>query len=65
MEDKDKRGKKKKPIVKSYKDSCTDTNIEFIVKLHMGVLPNLVAKKFDTNITKHHHFYDERKKFDG
>lgn len=52
MEDKDKRGKKKKPIVKSYKDSCTDTNIEFMVKLHMGVLPNLVSKKIDDNITK-------------
>jgi len=52
MEDKDKRGKKKKPVVKSYKDSCTDTNIEFMVKLHMGVLPNLVSKKIDDNITK-------------
>ncbi len=52
MEDKDKKGKKKKPIVKSYKDSCTDTNIEFMVKLHMGVLPNIVAKKITENITK-------------
>tara|TARA_B100001173_G_scaffold291047_1_gene282156 strand:- start:69 stop:1499 length:1431 start_codon:yes stop_codon:yes gene_type:complete len=52
MEDKDKKGKKKKPIVKSYKDSCTDTNIEFMVKMHIGVLPNLVAKKFADNITK-------------
>ena len=52
MEDKDKKGKKKKPIVKSYIDSCTDTNVEYIVKLHMGVLPNLVSKKVDKNITK-------------
>ena len=52
MEDKDKKGKKKKPIVKSYKDSCTDTTIEFTVKLHMGVLPNLVSKKVADNITK-------------
>ena len=52
MEDKDKKGKKKKPIVKSYIDSCTDTNVEYTVKLHMGVLPNLVSKKVDKNITK-------------
>jgi len=52
MEDKDSKGKKKKPIVKSYNDSCTDTMIEFTVKLHMGVLPNLVSKKVDNNITK-------------
>ena len=52
MEDKDKKGKKKKPIVKSYKDSCTDTTIEFTVKLHMGILPNLVSKKVADNITK-------------
>ena len=52
MEDKDKKGKKKKPVVKSYKDSCTDTTIEFTVKLHIGVLPNLVSKKVADNITK-------------
>ena len=50
MEDKTSKGKKKKPIVKSYKDSCTDTTIEFTVKLHMGVLPNLISKKVDNNI---------------
>ena len=42
--------KGKKPIVKSYNDCCTDTTIEFTVKLHMGVLPNLVSKKIDDNI---------------
>ena len=52
MEDKDAKGKKKIPIVKSYTDSCTDTSIEFSVKLHMGVLPNLVSKKFSKNISK-------------
>ena len=52
MEDKDSKGKKKKPIVKSYNDCCTDTVVEFTVKLHMGVLPNLVSKKIDDNITK-------------
>ena len=50
MEDKDSKGKKKKPVVKSYIDSCTDTTIEFTVKLHIGVLPNLVSKKIDNNI---------------
>jgi len=50
MEDKNSKGKKKKPIVKSYKDSCTDTTIEFTVKLHMGILPSLVSKKVDNNI---------------
>ena len=50
MEDKDSKGKKKKPVVKSYIDSCTDTNIDFTVKLHIGVLPNLVSKKIDNNI---------------
>lgn len=50
MEDKNSKGKKKKVIVKSYKDSCTDTTIDFTVKLHMGVLPNLISKKVDDNI---------------
>ena len=50
MEDKTSKGKKKKPVVKSYKDSCTDTTIEFTVRLHMGVLPNLISKKVDNNI---------------
>ena len=50
MEDKNAKGKKKKPIIKSYKDSCTDTSIEFTIKLHLGVLPNLISKKVDNNI---------------
>ena len=52
MEDKDSKGKKKKPIIKSYNDCCTDTVVEFTVKLHMGVLPNLVSKKIDNNVNK-------------
>jgi len=52
MEDKDSKGKKKKPIIKSYNDCCTDTVVEFTVKLHMGVLPNLISKKVDDNINK-------------
>jgi DNA topoisomerase II len=50
MEDKTSKGKKKKPVVKSFKDCCTDTSIEFIVKLHMGVLTNIISKKVDNNI---------------
>jgi len=50
MEDKNAKGKKKKPIIKSYKDSCTDTSIEFTIKLHLGVLPSLISKKVDNNI---------------
>ena len=50
MEDKTNKGKKKKPLVKSYTDCCTDTSVEFTVKLHMGVLPKLVSKKYSEHI---------------
>ena len=50
MEDKTNKGKKKKPVVKSYTDCCTDTSVEFTVKLHMGVLPKLVSKKYSEHI---------------
>ncbi len=49
IEDKTKSGKKKEPIVKTYIDSCTDTIVEFTVKLHLGKLPDLISK----NISKH------------
>ena len=48
MDDKTANGKKK-PIVKNYTDSCTDTTIEFTVKLHTGMLPDLISK----NVTEH------------
>lgn len=44
--------KKKKSILKNYKDSCTDTIVEFTVKLNTGVLPNLISKKIDENINQ-------------
>ena len=51
MEDKGKNGKKKKPIVKNYTDNCTDTTVEFRVKFHTGVLPDLVSsQKGTTNV---------------
>ena len=49
IEDKTKNGKKKKPIVKTYIDSCTDTIVEFTVKLHLGILPDLISN----NVSKH------------
>jgi len=49
IEDKTKAGKKRDPIVKTYIDSCTDTVVEFTVKLHVGKLPDLISK----NISKH------------
>jgi DNA topoisomerase II len=42
--------KKKKPLVKNYVDSCTDTIIDFTIKFHTNVLPNLISKKIDENI---------------
>jgi len=49
IEEKTKAGKRKEPIVKTYIDSCTDTDVEFTVKLHLGKLPDLISK----NISKH------------
>merc|ERR1711990_1329583 len=49
IEDKTKSGKKKEPVVKTYIDSCTDTVVEFTIKLHLGKLADLHSK----NITKH------------
>ena len=50
IEDKATNGKKKQPIVKTYIDSCTDTLVEFTVKLHLGKLPDLISKKITKNI---------------
>ena len=44
--------KKKKAIIKNYKDSCTDTVVDFTVKLNTGVLPNLISNKIDENINQ-------------
>ena len=49
IEDKTKSGKKKEPIVKTYIDSCTDTIVEFTIKLHLGKLADLISK----NVSKH------------
>ena len=53
MDDKPVNGKKKKkPIVKNYVDSCTDTTIEFTVKLHTGMLPDLISKSVTEHINQ-------------
>ena len=49
MEEKGPKGKKKKAIVKSYRDSCTDTTVDFTIKLNTGMLPDLISKKMDTH----------------
>ena len=50
MDDNTANGKqKKKPVVKNYTASCTDTTIEFTVKLHTGMLPDLISK----SVTEH------------
>ena len=50
IEDKTKAGKKREPIVKTYIDSCTDTVVEFTVKLHVGKLPDLISKSISKHI---------------
>ena len=52
MDEKASNGKKKKPIVKSYRDSCTDTIVDFTVKLNTGLLPDFISKKIDNNINQ-------------
>ena len=52
MDDKGAGKKKKKPIVKNYVDSCTDTMIDFTIKFHPNVLPDLISKKVDENINQ-------------
>ena len=42
--------KKKRSIIKNYKDSCTDTIVDFTIKLNPGVLPDLISKKVTDNV---------------
>tara|TARA_Y100000816_G_C26108168_1_gene589803 strand:- start:685 stop:4134 length:3450 start_codon:yes stop_codon:yes gene_type:complete len=43
--------KKKKAIVKNYKDSCTDTIVDFTVKFHPNILPKLLCNKYNDNLS--------------
>ena len=49
----DTRSSKKKytnPIIKNYRDSCTDTEIDFIVKFMPNVLADLLSKNYDDDM---------------
>ena len=41
---------KKTPLVKSFKDDCTDALVDFTIKFSPGILSKLVTKKVDNNI---------------
>ena len=41
---------KKKPLIKMYKDSCTDTIVDFTIKFYPNTLPSLLTTKYDKNI---------------
>ena len=52
MDDKDRKGKKKKPLIKSVNDMCTDAVIDFTVKFHKGVLGKLISKNIEYGCNK-------------
>ena len=43
--------KKKKAIIKNYKDSCTDTVVDFTIKFQPNILPKLLCNKYNDNLT--------------
>ena len=47
MDEKTPKGKKKKPLIKSFKDDCTDSLIDFTIRFQPGQLSNLATKKVD------------------
>ena len=49
MDDKGKKGKKKTPVVKSYKDMSTDAIVDFTIKFHPNILGKYITKKLDDN----------------
>ena len=50
QDNKDKKGRKKKPIIKNYVDNCTDTEVDIKIKFNTGVLSDLLTKKVTENI---------------
>jgi DNA topoisomerase II len=50
MDDKNSNGKKKLPIIKHFKDDCTDALVDFTIKFTPGILSKLVSKKVDSNL---------------
>mgnify|MGYP003967161647 CR=1 FL=1 len=47
MDDKTPKGKKKKPIIKSFKDEGTESMVDFRIRFQPGQLSNLATKKVD------------------
>jgi len=47
MDEKTPNGKKKKPLIKSFKDDCTDSLIDFTIRFQPGQLSNLATNKVD------------------
>jgi DNA topoisomerase II len=50
MDAKNKKLKGKQPVIKNYRDSCTDTEIDFTVKFNAGVLATLLSNNYAPNI---------------
>ena len=50
MSDKSKNGKKKTPIVKKKIDLCTDVMVDFTIKFHPGILPDLLSKQVNEHV---------------
>lgn len=48
METTDNKGKKIKPVVKDYNDMSTDTQVDFTIQLHAGMLDKLEGKMLPT-----------------
>jgi DNA topoisomerase-2 len=43
------KNKKKQPIIKSYKDMCTDTLVDFEIKFYSGTINKLISVSIDDN----------------
>ena len=48
METTDKKGKKIKPVVKDYNDMSTDTQVDFTIHMHVGMMDKLEGKLLPT-----------------
>jgi len=76
MENTDKKGKKKQPLVKDYNDMSTDTTVDFTITFVAGKLEKLTSKElphernqmekhlnlFTTKTTSNIHLFDEKQR---
>ena len=76
MENTDKRGKKKQPLVKEYNDMSTDTSVDFTITFVTGKLDKLLSRGmangrnqlenilnlFSTKTTSNIHLFDEQQR---